>query len=823
MQTLIYKMKKLTSLLFLASLFCIQAALAQNSATLPLGFPQNSAQNWDPLASFLTLGSSATLQNERYLAPTARFAITDNGPGNSWVLELATVPILFGGTGATTQQTALNNLMPTTPATGDIVKYDGANWVRLARGSANQILSVNGGGTDIQWSSSGSIPNASAQFILSVADGTMTNADVLTGGTGITITNGTNLSTVAIDSTVATLTGVQTLTNKELTSPSFSWNGGAGITLKGSANNAVLKWADWGASAGTITIPLVNGTTAANLVLDQGTQTLAGTYTFSAAPKLSTNTLTTSTGLTVTIPNATDSVATLTGTQTLTNKTLTSATITGASSPALTITQSTANYLITTANPGSAGDRTYNIYDANGNADFALKSGTPNAGGIAQGDGTKIIFTPAGTSGQPLISAGAGTAAFNVLTGAGGGTGQSTTTAGDLLVGAASNTWSKLAKGTANQSLQMDGTGTNVQWGSGGTGTVTSFSAGDLSPLFTTTEATVTTTPALSFALTNAAAYTVFGNNTSGSAAPAFQSLAGEQLPQRASMFGGAGGSTSVRALPTSGTLTGEYWHYGNWASTDVITCNRCRWHVVGTITLTHAITINTEMPGGLGPATTIAVGGRGGGPGGGEPGPSQDSTATNLGGGGGSFGGVGGKGGSNVGDRGGRGGPTYDILQSLLGSGGGAGCGSAAAGAAGGAGGGSLYVEATGNVSIDANITATGAVGAAGTGGVGSAGGGGGSGGGIDIRSLGTVTIQTTRTVSANGGAGGAGAAAGNGGGGGGGGGYIAMHGSTFTNSGTVTVTGGAAGANGSVAASAGATGTTSLESVVWHVRTAP
>jgi hypothetical protein len=49
-------------------------------------------------------------------------------------------------------------------------------------------------------------------------------------------------------------------------------------------------------------------------------------------------------------------------------------------------------------------------------------------------------------------------------------------------------------------------------------GTVTSFSAGDLSPLFTTSVATPTTTPALTFNLTNAAAFTLLANNTAASA-----------------------------------------------------------------------------------------------------------------------------------------------------------------------------------------------------------------------------------------------------------------------------------------------------------------
>lgn len=53
-------------------------------------------------------------------------------------------------------------------------------------------------------------------------------------------------------------------------------------------------------------------------------------------------------------------------------------------------------------------------------------------------------------------------------------------------------------------------------------GTVTSFSSGNLSPLFTTSVATATTTPALSFSLSNAAAGTWFGNNTAGSTTPSY-------------------------------------------------------------------------------------------------------------------------------------------------------------------------------------------------------------------------------------------------------------------------------------------------------------
>lgn len=58
--------------------------------------------------------------------------------------------------------------------------------------------------------------------------------------------------------------------------------------------------------------------------------------------------------------------------------------------------------------------------------------------------------------------------------------------------------------------------------GSGGTGTVTMFSAGNFSPLFNTSVANSTTSPVLSFSAQTAAAGTLFGNFTGGAAAPSF-------------------------------------------------------------------------------------------------------------------------------------------------------------------------------------------------------------------------------------------------------------------------------------------------------------
>jgi hypothetical protein len=82
-----------------------------------------------------------------------------------------------------------------------------------------------------------------------------------------------------------------------------------------------------------------------------------------------------------------------------------------------------------------------------------------------------------------------------------------------------------------------------------GTGTVTTFSAGALSPLFTTSVATATTTPALTFALSNAAGGTVFGNATTGAAAPGYTI---------APVLGIPGTSTGSIAIASS-TASGKY------------------------------------------------------------------------------------------------------------------------------------------------------------------------------------------------------------------------------------------------------------------------
>lgn len=107
-------------------------------------------------------------------------------------------------------------------------------------------------------------------------------------------------------------------------------------------------------------------------------------------------------------------------------------------------------------------------------------------------------------------------------------------TRGSLLYRGASG-WAQLAPGTSGYALVSGGPGADPTYAATAAGSVTSFSAGNLSPLFTTSVATSTTTPALTFALSNAASNLVFAGPASGSSgAPTFRSIVTADLPTTA-------------------------------------------------------------------------------------------------------------------------------------------------------------------------------------------------------------------------------------------------------------------------------------------------
>jgi len=94
----------------------------------------------------------------------------------------------------------------------------------------------------------------------------------LTGGTGIDTSGSGNAVTFAIDSTVATLTGTQTLTNKTLTTPIISSISNTGtLTLPTSTDTLVGRATTDTLTNKTLTSPVLNGTLSGTAFLDEDT------------------------------------------------------------------------------------------------------------------------------------------------------------------------------------------------------------------------------------------------------------------------------------------------------------------------------------------------------------------------------------------------------------------------------------------------------------------------------------------------------------------------------------------------------------------------
>ena len=375
---------------------------------------------------------------------------------------------------------------------GDWAIFNGSVWQKIDQ--TNTVTSVNGqiGAVSIAYADlAGAIPTWNQNTTGTAANVTGVVA-VLNGGTGattaadartnlsaaynaITISAGTGLTgggdltanrTLAIDSTVVTLTGVQTLTNKTLTSPKIneildtSGNEILGLSPTASATDFLTVKNGIGvgvplhiyADGSSTNVGLHIQPKGSGLVtISDGTDFNKGIRFRSSGSAASAVTLldaVATAGRVVTLPDATTTLVGRDTTDTLTNKTinLTSNTLVATSAQlASAVTDETGSgslvfatspTLVTpilgtpTSGDFSTGTFTWPTFNQNTTGTAANVTGvvaianggtnstaTATAGGAVYGTGTAYAFTAAGTAGQVLTSNGASAPTWSGISG----------------------------------------------------------------------------------------------------------------------------------------------------------------------------------------------------------------------------------------------------------------------------------------------------------------------------------------------------------------------------------------------------------------------
>lgn len=183
---------------------------------------------------------------------------------------------------------------------------------------------------------------------------------------------------------------------------------------------------------------------------------------------------------------------------------------------------------------------------ASGSTDFSMDEASSIITMLASGG-----ISAQSSGGNVLIGGGNTASELRLFEPAAGGSNYTSLRSGTM---SASQTYTFPTDTPADGEFLAWHTGGNLSWdaGGGGSGTVTSFSAGNLSPLFTSNVATATTTPALTFSLSNQTANTVFaGPSSGGAAAPTFRALAAADIPATApgDFFKDGGNSFGATAI----------------------------------------------------------------------------------------------------------------------------------------------------------------------------------------------------------------------------------------------------------------------------------
>jgi hypothetical protein len=97
-----------------------------------------------------------------------------------------TLPIANGGTGQTSQTPAFDALAPTTTA-GDVIYHNGTDNVRLALGTAAQVLTVNAGATAPEWAAASGGAGVQDGYWSPLTNGDGSSPELIFDGNGDTV------------------------------------------------------------------------------------------------------------------------------------------------------------------------------------------------------------------------------------------------------------------------------------------------------------------------------------------------------------------------------------------------------------------------------------------------------------------------------------------------------------------------------------------------------------------------------------------------------------------------------------------------------------
>ncbi len=440
------------------------------------------------------------------------------------------LPITSGGTGAATQQAALNSLAGAATA-GYFLRGDGTN-VTMAQIQAADVPTLNQNTTG----TAASVTNASQPSITSV--GTLTS---------LTVAGSVNLSGATAPLELGGVPGT------------------VGQFLTSAGPGATPTWTSF--SAGTVTSVDVSGGTT-GLTFSGGPVTSSGTITLSgtlAVASGGTGT-TTSTGTGNVVLSASP---TFTGTVTASALTVNGQLALGAAAPmSLNGSQGTAGQVLTSAGAGAT-------------PTWETVTGTGSVTSVEVSGGTTGLTT----TGGPITGAGTITLA-GTLVASNGGTGFSSYNVGDLLYAATTSTLAKLADVATGNVLISGGVGVAPSYGkvdltthvtgtlpvaNGGTGVTTSTGTGNVvlsaSPTFTGTVSTANITTTGTFTLAGVASPLVLNSSvgTAGQvltsagagATPTWTTVTDTGTVTSVEVSGGTTGlTTSGGPVTTTGTIT---------------------------------------------------------------------------------------------------------------------------------------------------------------------------------------------------------------------------------------------------------------------------